>query len=290
MTTSTAASRSALAALLFSVAITAGAFYASPARATSQRPGKNPPHANNVVIIIMENRDYDPIIGSSAAPYVNRTLVPQSALMTDSHAVAHPSQPNYLALFSGSTQGIVNDSCPHTLGTDNLGAELIAAGKTFDGYSESMPIDGYGGCGTGEYARKHNPWVNFTNVPSTSNLIYSGFPHSAPDVAIVIPNLCNDMHDCSTRTGDAWLKKNVPPILKYNRAHNGLLILTWDEAEPDRNGSNRIATLLVGPTVVPGSYNQHINHYSVLRTIETIEGIPCIAYACQASFVENIWR
>ncbi len=290
MTRRTAARRSALAAILLGAAIGAAAFFAPPARAAFPRPGRNLPHAASVVVVMMENRDYDLIIGSSSAPYINETLVPQAALMTNSHAIGHPSQPNYLAFFSGSTQGINDDSCPHTFSTGNLGAELVAAGKTFDGYSESMPYDGYTGCGTGEYARKHNPWVNFTNVPSTSNLVYSGFPDPPPTVSIVVPNLCDDMHDCSTQTGDTWLKNNLPPILKYDRKHNGLLILTWDEAAPDNSGTNQIATLLIGPTVVPGSYNQLVNHYSVLRTIETIAGIPCIANDCQASVIKKIWR
>jgi hypothetical protein len=248
------------------------------------------PHANNVVIVIMENRDYDLVIGSPQAPYINKTLVPEAALMTNSHAIGHPSQPNYLALFSGSTQGVTDDSCPHTFSTENVGAEMLAANETFDGYSESMPQDGYTGCYSGEYARKHNPWVNFTNVPSASNLVYTSFPTRPPMLSIIVPNLCNDMHDCSTRTGDDWLKKNLPPILKYNASHNGLLILTWDEAAPDNNGKNQIPTLLIGPTVTPGSYNQHIDHYSVLRTVETIVKVKCTANACKAAELKKMWK
>src|SRR5580704_5110791 len=175
-------------------------------------PGNTKPHASNVVVVMMENRDYKLVIGSKDAPYINGTLVPESALMTNSHAIGHPSQPNYLALFSGSTQGVTDDSCPHTFSTENVGAEMLAANETFDGYSESMPQDGYTGCYSGEYARKHNPWVNFTNVPSASNLVYTSFPTRPPMLSIIVPNLCNDMHDCSTRTGDDWLKKNLPPI------------------------------------------------------------------------------
>lgn len=248
------------------------------------------PHAKNVVVVIMENRDYDLIVGSPQAPYINGTLIPQSALMTNSHAIGHPSQPNYLALFSGSTQGIRDDSCPHSFSTENVGAELMAGGETFDGYSESMPYDGYTGCSSGEYARKHNPWVNFANVPAASNLIYAGFAKPPPKLAIVVPNLCHDMHDCSTQTGDAWLKANLPPILAYDKAYGGLLILTWDEADPDKNGTNRIATLLIGPMVTPGSYDQLVTHYSVLRTIEDIAGVPCTGNACQAAPVRKIWR
>jgi phosphatidylinositol-3-phosphatase len=252
--------------------------------------GANAPHASNVVVVVLENRSYERIIGSPDAPYINGTLVRKAALMTNSHAIAHPSEPNYLALFSGSTQGVTNDSCPHEFSAENAGAQLINAGKTFAGYSESMPNDGYTACFSERYARKHNPWVNFTNVPATSNLVYTGFVTPPPTLAIVVPNLCNDMHDCSTRAGDAWLAKNAPAMLRYNEAHDGLLILTWDEAEPDAGGANRIATLLIGPMVRPGRYDQRVTHYSVLHTIEAIAGLPCTGDACRAPVLTQIWR
>ncbi|HEY7415588.1 MAG TPA: alkaline phosphatase family protein, partial [Ktedonobacteraceae bacterium] len=125
---------------------------------------------DHVVIVIEENHAYTQIIDSSSAPYIN-SLAAQGALFTNSHAVAHPSQPNYLALFSGSTQGITDDSCPHTFSGANLGSELIGAGLSFAGYSESSPKVGFTECTEGGvpiiddlYARKHAPWVNFTNV------------------------------------------------------------------------------------------------------------------------------
>ena len=102
------------------------------------------PHASTVTVIVMENRDDKAIVGNGAAPYINASLVPASALMTNSHAVAHPSQPNYLALFSGSTQDVTSDACPQSFSVANLGSAAIAAGKSFGGYSESMPSAGFG--------------------------------------------------------------------------------------------------------------------------------------------------
>lgn len=248
------------------------------------------PHASAVTIVIMENRNYDSVIGNmSQAPYINKTLVPASALLTNSHAIGHPSEPNYLELFSGDNQGLTDDSCPHTYDKPNLGSELIAARKSFVGYSESMPSNGFEGCRQDGYARKHNPWVNFTNVPASSNLVYAGFPASPPTVAIIVPNLCNDMHDCSARTGDDWLKANLPPILRWNDAHDGLFILTWDEADPDLD-SNHIPTLLIGPTVKPGAYAQKVTHFDVLRTIEDIFKLQCTAGACGATDIAGLWR
>ncbi|MEO6835968.1 MAG: alkaline phosphatase family protein [Candidatus Tumulicola sp.] len=292
--------RSLILACVAAIAVTAGcATYPSPEQPPSRgfapavgvrATASKGPRASSVVVVIMENRDYDLIIGNPQAPYVNGTLVPQAALMTSSHAITHPSQPNYLALFSGSTQGITDDSCPHTFKTKNLASEVLAAGGTFDGYSESMPKDGYRGCTTNLYARKHNPWVDFKNVPASSNLVWYDLPGTLPTVSFIVPNLCNDMHDCSTKTGDNWLKANLPSILNYDSANNGLLILTWDEAAPDNSGKNQIATLLLGPMIAPSHYAQNVNHYGVLHTIESIEGVKCTANACTAPVLSGMWN
>lgn len=248
------------------------------------------PRVSTVVVVILENRADQRVIGSSQAPYINGPLLARAALLTDSHAVTHPSEPNYLALFSGSTQGLTDDSCPHAYASANLASALAAAGKTFAGYSESMPRDGYMGCSTNLYARKHNPWSDFPAVPARSNLVYRGFPAHPPAVAFIVPNICNDMHDCSTRVGDEWLKANLPPVIAWSAAHNGLLIVTWDEAEPDFFGSNRIPTLVIGPSVVPGKYAQKVDHYSILHTIEKMMGAPCTAAACDAPVLNGMWR
>src|ERR1700748_1365693 len=130
------------------------------------------PRPDQVVIVIEENHSYSEIIGSSAAPYIN-SLGVQGALFTQSHAITHPSQPNYLDLFGRYNQGITNDSCPHYFATDNLGLYLLNASLTFAGYSEDLPSIGSIVCTSGAYARKHAPWVNFTNIPTTTNLPYS---------------------------------------------------------------------------------------------------------------------
>jgi phospholipase C len=248
------------------------------------------PQPAHVVVVVMENHSYNEIIGSSSAPYIN-SLANGGAKFTQSFAVTHPSEPNYLALFSGSTQGLTNDSCPHTYSSGNLGQQLISAGRTFIGYSESMPSDGYTGCTSGMYARKHNPWVNFTNVPSSSNLRFSRFPTNygtLPSVSFVIPNLCNDMHDCSISTGDTWLKNNINSYAQWAKANNSLLILTFDE--DDGSQGNQIATVFYGQHVKVGSYPEHITHYNVLRTVEDAFGLPCVANSCSATPITDIWQ
>ncbi len=248
------------------------------------------PAYNKIVVVIEENHSYSEVIGNANAPYIT-SLANSGAKMTQSFAVTHPSEPNYLALFSGSTQGLTDDSCPHSYSNENLGHQLIAAGKTFKGYSESMPSDGYTGCSSGRYARKHNPWVNFTNVPSSSNLRFSVFPttfSNLPKLSIVVPNLCNDMHDCSVSTGDTWLKNHLGAYATWAKANNSLLVVTFDE--DDHSASNRIPTLFYGAHVATGSYSEHITHYTMLHTLENLTGVGCVANSCSAPGITDIWN
>ena len=96
---------------------------------------------DHIVVVVEENHAHSDIIGSSSAPYLT-ALAAGGATMTQSYAVTHPSQPNYLALFSGATQGVSSDSCPHTFAAENLGHQLINDGQSFTGYSETIPEDG----------------------------------------------------------------------------------------------------------------------------------------------------
>ncbi len=249
------------------------------------------PRGSQVTIVLMENKDYDLVVGSSQAPYFNKALAPQGALLQNSHAVGHPSEPNYLALFSGSTQYVHGDPCPVYFKAENIATELIAAGKTFAGYSESMPRDGYRGCHHGLYDRNHNPWVEFMNVPQSDNLVYKGFPSTVASFVWITPNLCHDTHNCPVRIGDKWLSRNLPPIIAWDSEHDGLLIVTWDEADPDDSGKNHIPTVLIGPMIRPGARDaQRVDHYSVLHTIERILSVSCIRSDCRAPLITGVWR
>jgi acid phosphatase len=247
------------------------------------------PVFDHIVLVMFENHAYSQISGSSSAPTFN-SLAAQGAKFTQGYGVTHPSQPNYAAVFSGSTQGLTSDSCPHTFTGNNLGNQLIGAGKTFKGYSESMPSDGYTGCSSGQYQRKHNGWVNFSNVPASSNLRYSAFPSSSnyaglPTVSFVTPNMCNDMHDCSVGTGDTWLKNNLTAYAAWAKTHNSLLIITFDE---DNGGSsNHIFTAFVGAHTQVGSFSTQINHYNVLSTIESSYGL---AHLNSAAAITTVWN
>jgi phosphatidylinositol-3-phosphatase len=249
------------------------------------------PHGSQVTVVILENKNYNRIIGNPDAPYINKTLIPQGVLLRNSHAIAHPSEPNYVALFSGSTQGIHGDPCPVYFKATNAATELFTAGKTFAGYSESLPHDGYKGCYPGKYDRNHNPWVDFRNVPSSDNLVYHGFPSKVATLVWIVPNLCDDMTSCSIKTGDTWLSENLPPIIAWDAKHDGLLILTYDEAVPDNDGENHIPTVLVGPMLRAGTRDtQYVNDYGVLHTIDKILDISCIDKDCKAPLLTGIWK
>ncbi|MBC3881588.1 pre-peptidase C-terminal domain-containing protein [Undibacterium sp. LX40W] len=247
------------------------------------------PRYDHVVIVIMENQSADQVIGNANAPYIN-SLAKAGAYFSNSHGITHPSQPNYIGLFSGSTQGVTDDSCPKSFSKANLASQLIGAGFTFAGYSEDMPSVGYTGCSVAKYARKHNPWVNFSNVPAASNQPFTAFPSDftkLPTVSFVIPNLCNDNHDCPTNTGDTWLKTKLDAYVQWAKTHNSLLILTWDE--DDFQVANHISTIFVGAKISPAVYSTNINHYSVLRTLEDMYGLSPIGNAASASAIVDPW-
>jgi hypothetical protein len=241
------------------------------------------------MVVIFENEDAENIVGGRAAPYLT-SLAQAGAVFTDAHGVSHPSQPNYLALFSGSTQGVGDDSCPQTFTGPNLAAQLSAAGKTFVGYSEDLPKAGYTGCEARGYARKHNPWVNFAGLPDSVNQPYSALPTNfadLPTVSVVVPNLCHDMHDCGVAAGDSWARAHLAGYVSWAQEHNSLLVITFDED----NGSeeNHIATILVGPMVAGGSSAQRVDHYSLLRTLEDMYGLPPLGRAADVQPLSGAW-
>jgi phosphatidylinositol-3-phosphatase len=244
-------------------------------------PSGTPNRPDHVVVAIFENKGFEQVIGSGAAPAFD-ALAGQGVLFEQSYAITHPSQPNYLALFSGDTQGVTNDACPQRFSAPNLGRQLLDTGLTVTGYAESLPAPGYAGCSNGDYARKHAPWTNFADLPPAVGQPYSSFPtdyQRLPTVAFVVPNLCNDMHNCSIRTGDRWLAANLQPYATWARTHHSILIVTFDE--DDSSGPNLIPTIVVGDGITPAHSTQRIDQYSMLRTIENCYGLPALGHAAQ---------
>src|SRR4051812_32091038 len=151
------------------------------------------------------------VIGNAAAPYIN-SLATNGAYLSQSYGTHRPSQPNYIALFSGSNQGVTSNDDVNLGNIANLGSQLIAKGKSFINYSEGLPYAGYTGSTSGSYARKHNPSVSFSNVPATSNQPFTAFPSDftkLPTVSFVVPNLDNDSHDGTVGESDVWLQNHI---------------------------------------------------------------------------------
>jgi hypothetical protein len=257
------------------------------------------PEYKHVIIVMEENHAYHQVIGSVNAPYINK-LAKYGVLFTDSHGIGHPSQPNYLALFSGSTQGVTGDECLFgnaPFKTPNLGAALVDKGFTFKGYAQNMPSTGYLGCtylSSGItighlYARKHTPWVNWlgtgpNSIPFSSSLPLTEFPKDfdkLPTVAFVIPDMDFDMHNigfkgnaAAIRRGDTWLKDHLGDYAEWAIKHNSLLIVTFDEDDYTTGNENKIVTIFYGAKLNPGEYHIRINHYNILHTLQSMYGLP----------------
>jgi hypothetical protein len=199
------------------------------------------------------------------------------------------SLPNYLDLY-GDNYSITTDCNPSStchINATNLADNLDAKGLTWKGYMESMPSPCYLTT-SGSYAPKHNPFVYFDDIRtnttrcSSHDVPYTTFASdlasaaTTPNYVMIVPNLCNDMHDCSVSTGDNWLKSNLPAIFNSPActADKCLLILTWDE--DDGSQGNQVLTIFAGSGAKTGGVTSAVSytHFSMLRTIENIFGLP----------------
>lgn len=259
-----------------------------PAVAGASSAGLAPP--DHAVIVVLENKDADTI--AAHAPYLT-ALAGSGTTLTDMHAETHPSQPNYLALYSGDTQGVHGDDCPHTFDAPTLGSELAAARLSFAGYSEGLPEPGFTGCQSGDYARKHSPWTNFSTDPPSVNQPLTALPTEYarwPTVSFVIPDLCHDMHDCSVGDGDAWLRDHLDGYARWAMTHNSMLLVTFDESESQRDDDNQIATFAVGQHVPRGADDERADHYRILRTLEDMYGLAPLGHAADTAALTGLWR
>ncbi|MGN6445747.1 alkaline phosphatase family protein [Amnibacterium sp.] len=287
-----ASAAAALAALTLLAGCTTAAPRALPVTSsgaptgTPASPGAVPRPAH-LVVVVLENHAFDQV---AASPYLAQ-LERSSAVFTDAHANAHPSEPNYFALWSGSTHGLISDACPVSSSAESLGSQLLAAHRTVAGYFESMPRAGFRGCTAGRYVRKHNPLAAFPATADAAHMLpFSAFPQGSfdrlPDVALVVPNLDHDMHDGSVAAGDAWLRREIGPYASWAQHHDSALVVTWDEND-DAPG-NRILTLVAGQHVVPGRYRERVDHVRVLHTIEAAFGL--VPLGAASAPITDIWR
>ncbi len=252
--------------------------------------------------VILENKEYGTIIGSSQAPYLS-SLANRYGLATNYFAIGHPSEPNYVALVAGSTLGVTSDGT-YNLDGPSLFDQLRAANQSWRVYAQDDP----GGCFTGgsasggndgpgapgTYVRKHNPAISFRSVSGVSAQCANiqplrNFDPSAAAFEMIVPNLINDMHDGSISQGDAFMRAFVPQIVSSEAfAAGGVLFITFDEGGSNAGSlgdhGGRVATLIVAADVVQGERDgTYLDHFSLLRSTENDLGLPCLAAACQRS-------
>jgi hypothetical protein len=240
----------------------------------------------HVVWIVMENKGFDRIIGAPEAPYINQ-LASAYGLATDMSAETHPSLPNYIALVSGSTQGITDDHGPstHPLSAPTIFGQLAGDWRALQ---ESMPENCARKSG-GDYLARHNPAVYFTPLAAecaTRDVRLTMPPDLSARLTFVTPDLCHDMHASScgpdseeVRRGDAWLADFVPLLLSSPEYREGstVIVITWDES--DDSSSNRIPTIVISPRTHGVRDGTAYTHFSILRTTEELLGLPLLGAA-----------
>lgn len=269
---------------------------ASPgARATPSARIAEVPRFGHVYWIILEEHSLLDVANGGKAPFL-ASLVKQGAVAADYDALAEGSLPNYIGLFSGSTQDIADDGV-HYLDSPSLFDQLDSHGKTWAVHSQNVPgscflgLSAEGGPdGPGTYVRRHEPAVSFTNIvadPVRCARIgdLSSFAPGRTDFTLIIPNMCADMHDCPVSVGDALLKKLVTKIRSSKSwSTDDLIVITFDEAGEGPQPPSRRPGLLALSGLARPAFVSHEdrNHYSLLRTIEDSWRLGCLANSCAA--------
>ncbi len=262
-----------------------------PGAALPVDAGSLPPSSHShVIVIVMENKEAGAVLGSRYAPYLNG-LARRFGLASASYAITHPSLPNYLALTSGSTHAVTSDCTSCHFAARNLVDELAARGTSWRAYLEGVPRPCFTGAGAGGYARKHNPFIYYDDIAGSrrrcARLVGFGALASdlrrgtLPTFAWITPNLCDDTHDCPVATGDRFLARTVPALLR-ELGPAGFLVITWDEGTTDAGccgaaAGGRVATIVAGPGVRAGARDPlPLDSYGILRTVEDALRLPAL--------------
>ena len=241
----------------------------------------------HVFLIVMENHSAAEAL---AGPFV-ASLAARYGVADNYHAVAHPSVPNYLALTSGQTWGVVDDSY-RVLPKSDLGDQLTAAHVSWKAYMEGL---GPEGCLNSPvpYDPGHNPFAFYGGGCPSNVVPLTGQPAdlagSTPRFSWITPDRCHDGHDCSVATSDAWLRQEVGAITSSDAwKSNGVLLITWDE--DDDTADNHVLTLVATPSVAHRVSNISYTHYSLLATVEDLMGVRRLGKAAEAHAMEDLIR
>ena len=269
------------------------------ASGSPQPPSSSPgprgtlPRFSHVVLVVEENHGYSDVIGSSAMPYLNR-LAGQYGLSTQYFANTHPSIGNYFMLTTGQLV-TGDDAFAGTVDADNVVRDLIAAGKTWKSYAESLPSVGFTGGDAYPYAKRHNPLSYFTDVVNSSTEVNNLVPFSQlasdlannqlPDFSFVVPNLLDDAHDAPLQLADVWLEQNLASLISSPAFQkDGLLIIVFDEAATSdaTHGGGHVAAVIISPLAKKGYQSTTLyQHQSTLRLI--LQGLGVSSYPGGAS-------
>ena len=257
----------------------------------------------HVFIVVEENANFGDVVANPALPFLNG-LANQYGLATNYFANAHPSIPNYFELTTGQILTLIDASTPHDfpVSSQNVVRELLASGKSWKSYAEDMPSVGYTGGDTGRYAVRHNPLAYLTDVQNDPAQVQNLVPFSQfatdlsdaklSDFSFIVPNLCNDAHDCSLATADAWLKSNIDPLIQSAQFQkDGLLIIVFDEANTLdlTSGGGHVAAIVVSPLAKRGYKSiAFYQHQSVLRL--TLEGLGVTKLPGDAATAPAMWE
>ncbi len=263
-------------------------------RATAAAPV---PAFDHVVVIVFENKEAASVLGNRAAPTFE-SYARRYANLTRYYGVTHPSLPNYLALVSGSTQGITTDCTDCVVDKQSLADTIEASGRTWKTYAEGLPAPGFLGASKGRYAKKHNPFAYFRDIADDparrarlvplTRLAPDLRAGALPSFSLVVPDLCHSMHDCSVSVGDAWLRSQVGKFLKLPKT---VVFFVFDEGRTRTRGGGHTAALALGTTVRPGSrYTGLTSHYGILRTVEQAWGLPLLGHSAHVGPITGIWR
>lgn len=285
------------------LALTLGSAGAQPA----------PAPFSHVFVIVLENKGFDRVIGNPQLPVINR-LAREYGLATNSTGMGHPSLPNYVALISGSTGGSRSDDSGQSFAQPSLPDELEAAGRSWKGYFQALPHAGFAGPQAGQpavYAKKHNPFMLFPAIAGVPGRAARTVPldqlsadlsaGTAPDYAMVVPDLCHDLHGalpCRSTAGlnrdadafvDTWVRAiQTSPAWTGNAA----IVITFDEAEvtDTRGGGGRIPTIVIarqGPRGVQSG--RPYNHASLLRTLTDAWGLQPLGEGAKAQPMTDLF-
>jgi acid phosphatase len=255
------------------------------------------PTFKHVLIVVEENHSYSSVIGNSTMPYLN-SLAATYGLATHYYANTHPSNGNYFMLTTGEISPAMKGGA---VIADNVVRHLLVAGKTWTAYEESLPYAGYVKPDVGLYVRHHCPLSYFSDVINSKNQILNLVPFTQfatdlangnlPDYSFITPNVCDDAHNCSLATADAWLRKNIGPLIRSSTFQDGgLLIITFDESfDSDKtHGGGQVEWIAVSPQFSNQRYKSTTlyQHQNTLRLM--MEGLGLTTYPGKAQSAANM--